>query len=663
MQPTVLRFAEEILLLLNDERGDTAPGLPPHALDIVLAGAVLMDLALEDRIDTDLEQLILTDPTPVGDELLDPTLADIAQATETHDTSYWIVHTAKQSDEIRQKALTRLVARGILESEDNSLFFMARSVSRSRRYPALKGQAAEEVQLRIMRVLFNDDIPHPRDIVIISLAASAGVFESILSKEERAKVQERIDAISQLDLIGQSIAKALDAVAAPSPAVARSVEDIPQARGWPLVGNAFGMASDLRAFLAKQYVELGPIFRVRVFNRRFIVLAGPSAYRFATRQGKTHFRQYEPWLDFSAELGSTRTVISMDGADHIRLRRVQAAGYGRKRIGSHLAEAVGIIQRDIAAWPTNQALTAQYTFQRIIAEQLGLLLTGVSAREYLDDLIVFLEALLATRVTHHRPKLMLKWPRVQRARKRLHELYRKVIAAHQPENRGRNSPDAIDDLLELHRTDPQFLAEIDLMPSVLGPFIAGIDSAANTCAFMLYELLKRPELCAQATAEADALFSDGIPTAKRLRQFDVIHRVALETLRMYPIAVAQPHTTANSFEFEGYEVPVGALVLLGTSVAHYLPEYFSDPEQFDIDRYTAERAEHRQAGVYAPFGVGTHRCLGGGFAEVMIALTVATVLRETELALVPPSYQLKLKRLPVLHPGKSFKFRLVRRRT
>ena len=55
----MLRFAEEILLLLKDEdSGEIAPNYPPHLLDIVLAGAVLMDLALEDRIDTDLEQLI-----------------------------------------------------------------------------------------------------------------------------------------------------------------------------------------------------------------------------------------------------------------------------------------------------------------------------------------------------------------------------------------------------------------------------------------------------------------------------------------------------------------------------------------------------------------------------------------------------------------------------
>ena len=48
-------------------------------LDRILAGAVLMDLAMEYRIDTDPERLVLLDDTPVGDSLLDPTLARIAQ--------------------------------------------------------------------------------------------------------------------------------------------------------------------------------------------------------------------------------------------------------------------------------------------------------------------------------------------------------------------------------------------------------------------------------------------------------------------------------------------------------------------------------------------------------------------------------------------------------
>ncbi len=153
----MLRFAEEIiLLLLNDEDGRFAT-VPNWSLDYALDGGVLMDLALENRIDTDLEKLVLIDSTPVGDSLLDPTLASIA-AGEERDARTWVELTAGRAQALREEALARLIANGILESRDDRFLW----VFQSRRYPTIDGKAEREVKLRIMEVLFSDEIPDPR---------------------------------------------------------------------------------------------------------------------------------------------------------------------------------------------------------------------------------------------------------------------------------------------------------------------------------------------------------------------------------------------------------------------------------------------------------------------------------------------------------------------
>ena len=155
-----LRFAEEIiLLLLNDDDGRFAR-VPSWSMDYALAGAVLMDLALDNRIDTDLERLVLVDSTPLGDSLLDPTLADIA-AGEERNARYWVEHTANRAAEIREEALNRLVDQGILERKDDRFLW----VFQSRRYPMVDGKEEREVRLRLMSILFSDEIPDPRDIV------------------------------------------------------------------------------------------------------------------------------------------------------------------------------------------------------------------------------------------------------------------------------------------------------------------------------------------------------------------------------------------------------------------------------------------------------------------------------------------------------------------
>ena len=80
---------------------------------------------------------MLVDATPVGDRLLDQTLAEIA-AEEERRPRFWVERTAGRADAIREDALSRLVALGILESRDDRFLW----VFRSRRYPAIDGTAA-----------------------------------------------------------------------------------------------------------------------------------------------------------------------------------------------------------------------------------------------------------------------------------------------------------------------------------------------------------------------------------------------------------------------------------------------------------------------------------------------------------------------------------------
>ena len=200
----MLRFAEEIiLLLLRDEDGRFIQ-IPTWSMDYAIAGAVLMDLAMENRIDTDLENLLLIDSSPVGDDILDPVLAEVSEGGN-NDTRYWVEQVSRRGAEIRERALDRLVEKGILEKEDDRFLW----VFRSRRYPTLDGNAEREVKLRILNVLFSDEIPDPRDQMIICLADACGIFPRILSRQEHANAADRIAQVSRLDLIGQTMSQAI----------------------------------------------------------------------------------------------------------------------------------------------------------------------------------------------------------------------------------------------------------------------------------------------------------------------------------------------------------------------------------------------------------------------------------------------------------------------
>ena len=201
----MLRFAEEIILILLDDEDGKFVHVPRWSLNYALAGGILMDLAMENRIDTDIENLMLIDSTPVGDSLLDPVLAEIAEEGEKKDIRYWLEHIAEKASGIREEALNRLVTGGILERQDDRFMWMFRS----RRYPTIDGEAEREVKLRIMEVLFSDVIPDPRDIMIICLVDACGIFKELLSRRELGQVAPRIEQVRKLDLIGQAMSQAI----------------------------------------------------------------------------------------------------------------------------------------------------------------------------------------------------------------------------------------------------------------------------------------------------------------------------------------------------------------------------------------------------------------------------------------------------------------------
>ncbi len=201
----MLRYSEELLLLLLDDSGGKFIDIPVPSLECGLAGAVLMDLAMENRIDTDPKRLFVVDPTPVGDDLLDPVLARIVASEKQHDAGYWIRETADRAAEIHERSLARLVERGILRQEEGRFMW----VFRARRYPVIDDTSVREVKLRLMGVLFSDDIPDARDILLISLAEVCGIFSSLLSSSELESATPRIAQVRRLDLMGREVTEAV----------------------------------------------------------------------------------------------------------------------------------------------------------------------------------------------------------------------------------------------------------------------------------------------------------------------------------------------------------------------------------------------------------------------------------------------------------------------
>ena len=200
-----LTFLEELLLLcLDDETGLLRPAFAPW-LDTAGAGALLMDLALKNRVDTDPKRLEIVDKTPTGEPLLDDALAIVSEVPSGQPIDAYLAQLSRHGERFRGEALDRLVERGVLTVKDDRFLW----VFKTRAYPVVDGRAEREVKRRLFAILFDDEIPDPRDVVLISLVSACNLLPMMLSPDECEHVRDRVETIRKMDLIGQSVGRAI----------------------------------------------------------------------------------------------------------------------------------------------------------------------------------------------------------------------------------------------------------------------------------------------------------------------------------------------------------------------------------------------------------------------------------------------------------------------
>ncbi|MDQ2856785.1 MAG: cytochrome P450, partial [Acidobacteriota bacterium] len=179
------------------------------------------------------------------------------------------------------------------------------------------------------------------------------------------------------------------------------------------------------------------------------------------------------------------------------------------------------------------------------------------------------------------------------------------------------------------------MTDAQLRDELMTIFLAGHETTANALTWTWYLLSQNPEVESRLHAELDEVLSDRLPTVEDAGRLPYTEMVLTESMRLYPPAWALGRMALNDFEIGGYRIPKRSLVLMSQYVMHRDSRYFPDPDRFDPTRWTTEARETRPQFSYFPFGGGSRRCIGEGFAWMEGILLLATLAQRWQLRLAP----------------------------
>ena len=658
-----LSLPEELILTLLNEESGYFHQVPGWNLNCAVVGAVLAELSLRSRIDTDMDSLFLLDSTETGRPTLDPILKEIAGDPVQRNAQYWIERLAHHAESIIDVTLDRLVDLKILEHHDGGFWTLSRTAWQTGMFSnSPEGTAVQFVKTRIGNAIFNNEIPEPRDVIIICLVNTCDVFRFMFQLDDEA--EERIQFICKMDLIGRSIAEAVSQNLA-GPLLRRSAltKKIPTVSLGKMIFSPHIRKGNIPALFADLAQEYGPVFQIHPpFSEAMIFLAGTETNHWVHRRGRMYLRARDYFVDFENVYGASGVLPSLDGADHFRLRKSLSAAYSRKRLAEQLDELYDHARKHMAEWKVGESYPATGMSRRMINSQISPIMVGVESQDIIDDLLKFKERALSVHIMKIMPKFMLKTPGMRRRTKFIETLLERIQSVHTPAQRAGQHRNLVDDYLSLHASDPQFVPESNLRFAFTAALVASA-YLGDAFSFALYAMASQPEIYARIQAEADTLFGNGDPGAEDFNPstIDVTHRFLMECLRMYPIVPMSIRNVMNSCVVEDYELPVGSRVVIAQSATHYMKDVFPDPFKFDIDRYLPPRNEHLSPG-YAPYGLGTHTCLGSRWMELQLAVNVLMVAHHFRLQVSPENFKIRFNPIPSLKPSKKLKFHVAEQR-
>ncbi len=320
-----------------------------------------------------------------------------------------------------------------------------------------------------------------------------------------------------------------------------------------------------------------------------------------------------------------RSLLLLEGDDHLRSRRLMLPPFHGERMRAYEAVMAEIADRELDSWPLGERFALHPRMQAITLEVILRAVFGIddpARRERLSELLVRILnvtsspraqviGLAARRFGRVGPDRRLQTV-LDEADGALFEQIAERRAA--PDVAERN--DILSMLVAARFEDGEPMSDVEVRDQLMTLLLAGHETTATALAWAFDLLFRTPDAMARLRAE----LAEGHDS--------YLDAVATETLRVRPVVPSVGRLLTSNAELGGFEVPSGTAVMPSIYLVHTRADLYPEPYEFRPERFLEGAPD---TFGWIPFGGGTRRCLGAAFASFEMKVVLRTLLRRAEL--------------------------------
>ncbi len=402
---------------------------------------------------------------------------------------------------------------------------------------------------------------------------------------------------------------------------------------------------DMLGPLDRHYRELGPLVRQPAGPFRMVNLFGPDACQTVLMDRDGIFSAERPWTQIMGRIFPNGLLLK-DGDEHRKHRRIMHQAFRRPVLRTYVERMTPMIERGIAEWGGMGDFLAFDAVKELTLDMAASIFLGVDLGPETRRLNRAFEDMVAASMSRIRlPIPGLEFQAGLKGRETLSAFLCELI----PARREGDGSDMFSELCRAEDEDGSRLDDQAIIDHMIFLMMAAHDTSTSTLTSMIYELARHPEWQERVREEALGL-GKAVLDFEDVEEREALTWVMRETLRRYPPLPVIPRVTTDDFEWCGYEIPSGSMVVVSPIHTHHMAEWWTAPWTFDPERFSPGRDESkRHTFMWIPFGGGPHHCLGFKFAEAQIkGIMHQLVLRYRWR--VDPGYRMPLQQAPISKP-------------
>ncbi len=209
------------------------------------------------------------------------------------------------------------------------------------------------------------------------------------------------------------------------------------------------------------------------------------------------------------------------------------------------------------------------------------------------------------RLKHPFTSLPASWPtprnrQFKRAILNLKSIVTSLIRQHR--NEAANRKDLLSMLIQSQDKDTgERMTDDEMCNEALAFLIAGHETTAKGLTWTLYLLASNPTIRDRLRAEVATVLGQRRPCFDDVQRLESTQMAIEESLRLYPPAWVVARRAMVDDEIGGFHIPAKSTVLLSPYATHRHPEFWEQPDVFDIDRFSTERGTTTEGGLFSVY--------------------------------------------------------------